>query len=143
MSRVTEVSPLGWLSLAAATIVGAAAGWLVGKNAVWLTIGAVVGLAVAAMIVVLGVRPLVAAPVGIGAGIGAYAGATVVGVICQPSGCPAFETTAAATTGIGALVGVGLVVALVAQSFDEYRESRRQGTPPATSSCDVEDRPSD
>jgi hypothetical protein len=143
VTRLGEVSPLGWLTLAAATLVGAAVGWLVGSNAVWLTIGAVVGLAVAGMIVVLGIRALVAAPVGIGAGIGAYAGATVVGVVCEPTGCPAFETTAAAATGMGALVGVGLVVTLVARSFDEFRDSQRRGIPPATSSCDVDDQPSD
>jgi hypothetical protein len=136
-------SPAGWrwLPIVAAMVLGGAMGWLVGTTSTWLAIGAVIGLAVAGMIVVLGVRAIVAAPVGIGAGVGAYLGATVVGVICEPSGCPAFETAAGVTTGIGALVGIALVVALVSRSFDEYRESQRRVTPPATSSCNVEDRP--
>jgi hypothetical protein len=106
-----------------------------------MTIGAVMGLGIAVMIVIYEVRPLVAAPVGIGAGIGAYLGGTIVGVLCEPAGCPAFETVAATTTGIGALVGIGLVVALATKSFDEFQESRRLGTPPATSSCSVDERP--
>ncbi len=141
MSSVPAISGRGWATITLATVVGGGVGWLVGRSATWLTIGAVVGLAVATMIVVFGVRPIVAAPVGIGAGVGAYLGATVVGVICEPSGCPAFETTAGITTGIGALVGIALVVSLVSQSFDEYRLSQARGLPPATSSCSVDERP--
>jgi hypothetical protein len=141
---VTEIPPpskWNWLPIIAATVLGGAAGWLISRSATWLAIGAVFGLAIAVMIVVLGVRTIVAVPVGVGAGIGAYVGATVVGVVCEPAGCPAFETTAGVTTGIGALVGIGLVVGLVARSFDEYRDSRERGMPAATSSCSVDDRP--
>ena len=65
---------------------------------------------------------------------------TIVGVLCEPAGCIAFEAVAATTTGIGALVGIGLVVALATRSFDEYQESQRRGTPPTISSCGVDDR---
>ena len=127
----------------AATMIGAALGWLIDSTAAWVTIGGVVGLGVATMIIVYDIRPLVAAPVGIGAGIGAYLGGTIVGVLCEPSGCPAFEAFAATTTGIGALVGIGLVAALATRSFEEYQESRRRGLAPPTSSCSVEERPED
>ena len=132
-----------WLPLVAAAAIGSLLGWLVESTVVWATIGAVVGIGVAAMIVIYRVRPIVAAPVGIGAGIGAYLGGTIVGVLCEPAECPAFEAAAATTTGVGALVGIGLVVALATRSFDEYREAVSRGAPPPTSTCDVDDRPQD
>jgi hypothetical protein len=143
MTTEPEPSRWPWLPLGAALSLGAGAGWLVGATPEWAATGAVVGVGVVTMIFVFQIRTLVALSVGVGAGVGAYLGATAVAAVCQPQGCPAFEAAGAATTGIGALVGVGLVVTLVARSFDEYRESQRKGAPPATSSCDVDDRPSD
>lgn len=141
MNSIPPVTQWRWLPLLIATAAGTVVGWIISGTAAWTAIGAVVGLAVAVMIVVLDIRPLIAAPVGIGAGVGAYVGATVVGALCQPTGCAAFEATAATTTGLGAFVGIGLVVSLVTQSFDEYRDSQRRGTPPPTSSCSVDERP--
>ena len=115
------------VTIMTSAIGGGIVGGLIGRSLVWAIIGAVVGLGVAVMTLVYQVRPLVAAPVGIGAGIGAYLGGTIVEVICEPKGCPAFETVAATTTGIGALVGIGLVVALATRSFDEYREAVARG----------------
>lgn len=114
-----------------AGVIGGLLGWLVATSAIWATAGAVIGIGTATMIIVYGVRPLVAAPVGIGAGVGAYLGGTIVGVLCEPAGCAAFEAAAATTTGIGALVGIGLVVALATRSFDEFRDSQRLETPSA------------
>ncbi len=110
----------------AATAAGAAAGLLIGRSTPWTVVGAVVGAGTAAMTAFFRVRPVVAIPVGIGAGIGAYVGGTIVGVLCEPTGCPAFEAAAATTTGVGALVGIGLVVALATRSFDEYREGQER-----------------
>ena len=124
-----------WIPVAAATAFGAALGWIVDRTLIWTTIGAVVGLGIAAMIVWYHVRPFVATTVGVGAGLGAFLGGKIVAVLCEPSGCPAFEATAATTTGLGALVGIGLVVALATRSFDEYREAQERGVPPPTSSC--------
>ncbi len=132
-----------WFPILIAGLIGGGLGWLIESTVAWITIGAVVGLGTAAMIVVFGVRPLVAAPVGTGAGIGAYLGGTIVGVLCDPAGCPAFEAAAASATGIGALVGIGLVMALATRSFDEYREATRRGATPPTSSYNVEESPTD
>ena len=131
----------GILATAAAATGGGIGAFLVDGTATWALIGAIVAAGIAVMIIWFGVRPLVAAPVGIGAGIGAYLGGTIVGVLCEPAGCAAFEATAAVTTGIGALVGIGLVVALASRSFEEYRESQSRGSYPATSSSSVDEPP--
>ena len=143
MNAKSALMSVRWVPIVAAAAIGGGLGWLVESTAAWTTIGAVVGIGIAAMIVVYRVRPLVAAPVGIGAGIGAYLGGTIVAVLCEPAGCPAFEAVAATTTGIGALVGIGLVVALATRSFDEYREAVNRGLQPPTSTCGVEERPED
>ena len=119
----------------AATAVGAVMGLAIGRSAAWIAVGAVFGLATAAMVLFVGVRPFVAVPVAVGAGIGAFLGGTVVGVLCEPQGCPAFEAGAAITTGIGALVGIGLVVALTTRSFDEYYEAMQHGKRPPITGC--------
>lgn len=143
MNNDHESTGRRWLWLAGAAVVGGALGWLAESTLIWVTIGAVVGLGTAVMTVVYGVRPLVAIPVGLGAGVGAYLGGTIVGVLCEPAGCPAFEAAAATTTGIGALVGIGLVVALATRSFDEYQESQQRGVAPPTSSCGPAEREDD
>ncbi len=127
--------------LVGSAVTGAVIGWLVGQSLIWATIGGVVGLGIAFMIVVYQVRPLVATTVGIGAGIGAYLGGTIVEVLCQPKGCAAFETAAAASTGVGALVGIGLVVALATRSFDEYQDAINRGAKPPTTGCSTGDEP--
>lgn len=119
-SRPTGAA-IGFVVLAG--VVGAAVGWLVGETIGWLLVGAITGAGTAGLITLGGVRAVVAIPVGVGAGVGAFVGGTIVGVLCEPSGCPAFEATAALLTGVGALIGIGLVVALATRSFDEYHES--------------------
>jgi hypothetical protein len=108
-------------AIGAATAIGALLGTFIGT--VWAIVGGLAGLATALLVSVYRVRPVVAIPVAVAAGIGAYVGSTIIGVLCEPEGCPAFEAFGAFTTGVGALVGVGLVVALATRSFDEYRES--------------------
>ena len=119
MSSKTSTSVLA--AIGAAATIGALLGALMGV--VWAIIGGLMGLATAVLISVYRVRAVVAIPVAVAAGIGAYVGGTIIGVLCEPEGCPAFEAFGALTTGLGALVGVGLVVALATRSFDEYRES--------------------
>lgn len=125
----------------AAAALGGFAGWLTGQSLGWGVVGAVIGLGVAVLIVVFGIRPIVAVPVGFGAGIGAYLGGTIVGVLCEPKGCPAFQATAATATGLGTLVGIGMVVALATRSFDEYREATDRGANPPTTGCSTGDEP--
>lgn len=122
-------------TLAAATLAGGTAGAVIGRGTVWATVGAVIGLGTALLVVVFRVRSLVAVAVATGSGVGAFLGGTIVGVLCEPSGCPVFEATAATLTGVGALVGIGLVVALVTRSFDEYRESIARDLPPPRTGC--------
>ena len=132
-----------WRPVAIAAVIGGGVGWLIGSSVAWAVIGVVVALGVVVMVVEFDVRPMVAVPVGAGAGLGAYLGGTIVGVLCEPQGCPGFEATAAFTTGVGALVGIGLVVALATRSYDEYREAQERGTPPPTSSCSTDGVPND
>lgn len=105
-----------------AGLIGGAVGWFIDQSVAWLLVGAVTGSGTAAMVNLAGVRTVVALPVGVGAGVGAYLGGTIVGVLCEPAGCPVVEAGTALVTGIGALIGIGLVVALATRSFDEYRE---------------------
>jgi hypothetical protein len=127
------------VSIAGSAFAGAISGWLIGQSVPWCAVGGVVGAGIAAMILLVGVRPIVAVPVGIGAGIGAYVGGTIVGVICEPQGCPAFQATAGIITGIGALVGIGLVVALATRSFDEYHAAVAKRVDPPVTACKAED----
>ena len=129
------------LYVALAAAIGAGFGWLIGSSPAWTTVGTIMGIGTALMILVYRVRPFVAIPVSIGAGIGAYVGGTIVGVLCEPQGCAAFEATAATVTGVGALVGIGLVVALATRSFDEYRDAIEEGRQPPTTGCNTGDRP--
>lgn len=102
------------------------AGWLVGDViggavARW-TLAAGGGLAAIA-VAAAKVRWLVAVPVISAAFIGALLGRGVVRALCLPAGCPLTEAVAAVLTGLGALVGVGLVVSLATRSFEEYRQA--------------------
>ena len=138
LAAAAAIATLAWIWILTAGLIGSAAGWFVGETVAWLLVGAVTGAGTAAMITLAGVRPVVGVPVGVGAGIGAYLGGTIVGVLCEPAGCPAFEAGAALATGLGALIGIGLVVALVTRSFDEYREGlgRRDPSPPPRGDSD-------
>ena len=108
-----------------ATLIGALIGWALGGTAVWALVGGVSGGSAGVMIAYLRVRPVVGVSVAVGAGVGSFIGATIVRVLCEPEGCPAFEAGAGLATGIGALVGIGLVVALATRSFDEHREQSK------------------
>ncbi|MGI9667909.1 MAG: hypothetical protein ACR2N2_12580 [Acidimicrobiia bacterium] len=107
---------------------GGITGWLLAE-----TIGAVLGAGLgAAFGVVAGranVRPAITMTVWVGAMAGALVGASIVETICLPDTCPAMESTAAVVTGLAALVGVGLVAALVTRSFDEYYEQQEPTSP--------------
>jgi hypothetical protein len=83
------------------------------------------------------VRPLIAVTTFAGAAAGALIGASVVETICLPDTCPAYEFTGALVLGLASIVGVGLVAALVARSFDEYNESVIKGEDPPGPGCET------
>jgi len=118
--------------LAAATF--AAAGAVLGGFPGLVAAGAV-GVVLAVGAVALRVRVLVAVPVLVATAGGALAGGGVTHALCLPAACPRLEVLAAVLTGAGALVGVGIVVALVARSFDEYRAAVAADRPPPITGC--------
>jgi hypothetical protein len=83
----------------------------------------IVGIGLAALIVVAQVRWLVALPVIAGVTVGAVVGWSIPHRRCAPDGCVVIEVLAGFVTALGALVGVGLVVALAVRSFDEHRQA--------------------
>ena len=102
-------------------------------------IGAVVGAVTGYAIAFSGVRPMVAVSVAIGTVIGVVLGRSIVRVLCAPSGCPTVEWVTGVATGIGAFVGIGLVVALATRSFDEYNEALAAQRPPPEPGCEAEE----
>ena len=71
-----------------------------------------------------GVRAVVAASVTAAAITGAFIGSRIVAVLCLPDQCRGLEIAGGVLTGIGAFVGMGIIVALAVRSFEEYRENR-------------------
>lgn len=118
------------LGFVATVAVGAGTGWLVESSPVAVAVGAAAGLATAVAISLLRIRPLVAIPAVIGTVAGALIGRSVVHILCLPAGCPSAENVAAVLTGVGAFVGVAIVVGLASRSIEEYRESVARHTPP-------------
>lgn len=121
--------------LVGAGLLGAATGWLVGGGTSGILVGLVVGLLLGAVAAKLEVRLVVALSVVVGTIAGAFIGRNVVRALCLPGSCPGLEITAAILTGIGAFIGIGLVVALVTRSFDEYYEAVARDRPPPRTGC--------
>ena len=110
------------LIAAAATVLGATVGAVVAGISGGV-IGTLAGAAMGVVVGLSGVRPLVALSVSLGTVIGVVLGRSIVAVLCAPAGCATMEWIAGIATGIGAFVGVGLVVALATRSFEEYGEA--------------------
>lgn len=109
---ITAMGALGWV-----------AGMLFTPSAAWNVIGLAVGVALGLMMARAGVRPAIGPAIAGGAIIGAWIGREIVRALCLPGSCPTVEVVGSLFTGLGSMVGIGLVVALVVRSFDEYRES--------------------
>lgn len=116
---------------------GAFTGWMLAGTA-GTFIGGIGGVAFGAVAARMNVRPAITMTVFVGAMAGALIGSSVVETICLPGSCVAIEVSAAAVVGVGALVGVGLVAALVTRSFDEYNASIADGREPPTVGCEAE-----
>lgn len=104
---------IGWL---AALVFSPSAGWTV--------LGLAIGLGLGVSMARAGVRPAIGPTIAAGGVIGAWIGKEVVRALCLPGSCTGLEVLGAAITGLGSMLGIGLVVALVVRSFDEYREGR-------------------
>lgn len=87
-------------------------------------IGGIIGAVIGLLAERYQVKTVVAASVTAGAMTGAFIGSSIVSVICRPETCTGLEIVAALLTGIGAFIGVGIIVALATRSFEEYREGR-------------------
>lgn len=116
---------------------GVVAGVIIGGS-VAIAIGLTVGMALATAVIALRVRPLVAISLVIGGVAGLFVGSSVIQVLCLPDQCPGLEAFGGAVTAVGAVVGVGVVVALATRSFDEYHEAVEAGRPPPEPGCETD-----
>ena len=108
-------------AIVASVILGAIAGrFIAGQTGT--VVGAIIGGLFAFGAAKVNVRPLITVTTFAGASAGALIGASVVETICLPDSCPVYEFTGAVVLGLASIIGVGLVAALVARSFDEYNE---------------------
>jgi hypothetical protein len=133
---VTSRGPL-LLPAALSAAVGAAAGLLMLERSWGAAGGAAIGLLVAAAVWLTGIRWIVAGPVVLGGAAGGFLGAGIVHTLCRPDGCGGLEAVAATLTGVGAMVGIGLVMALALRSFEEYRRAIEEERPPPTVGCET------
>ena len=124
---------------AASLLVGGVLGGVLLGGVVAVVIGGLIGSVLAGAAITLRLRPLVAISLAGGSLAGLFVGGAVVRVLCLPSRCPALETFGGLVTAAGALVGVGVVAALAARSFDEYREAVAAGRPPPEPGCESAD----
>lgn len=127
------------LPAALCVVAGAAAGTVVWEGIPGAAAGAAAGLLVAAAVWFTGIRWIVAAPVVAGGAIGGFLGAGIVHTLCRPDGCGGLEAVAGTLTGLGAMVGIGLVMALALRSFEEYRRAVDEQRPPPTVGCETGD----
>jgi len=106
-----------------------AIGWLAGvmftPDAGWGVIGLVLGLGCGWLMARAGVRRAIGPAIVAGGVVGVWIGREIIRALCLPGSCTTVEVAGAAITGVGSMVGIGLVAALVVRSFDEYWETRR------------------
>ena len=130
--------PTDWVSVVASAAFGLITGSLVGGTLAALAGGAI-GFAFAYGAGRARVRPVVATTVFAGASAGVLIGASIVETICLPDTCVGLEITGGVVIGLAAMIGVGMVAALVTRSFDEYNESVAQGKEPPSVGCETGD----
>lgn len=125
-----------WFSVTMSTIFGAITGFLI-HGVPGAVIAAVIGALFAFGAAKVQVRPLIATTTFVGAAAGALIGSSIIETICLPGSCVGLAISGAFVVGVASLVGVGLVAALVARSFDEYEESVAAGRKPPTAGCET------
>ena len=124
----------GWLSILGAIAAGAIPGLLL-AGPIGGAVGAMVGGVMGFIAERAGMRRMVTLAVVAGTATGAFVGASIAGVLCRPGSCIWLEVTAGMVAGIGAIIGVGMIAALTARSFDEYRDAVAAKRPPPTTGC--------
>jgi len=132
------MQPTDWVSVATSAAFGMITGSLLGGTPTAVA-GAIIGIAFAYGAARARVRPVVAATVFAGASAGVLIGSSIVETICLPDTCVGFEITGGVVIGLAAMIGVGMVAALVTRSFDEYNESVAQGKEPPGVGCETGD----
>jgi len=110
---VATMAAIGWV-----------AGMLFAPRAGWSLVGLALGLAAGWLMARTGVRRTVGPAIAIGGIVGAWIGRAIVRALCLPGSCPTVEIAGATLAGIGSFLGIGLVVALVVRSFEEFAEGR-------------------
>ena len=110
------------LMIIAMAVIGLLVGLLFFPNAAWAVLGLLVGTGLGFLMARYQVRPTIGPSVAGGGVVGAWIGREIVRALCLPGSCTAVEFAGGFITAIGSMVGIGLVVALVVRSFDEYRD---------------------
>jgi hypothetical protein len=130
------------LSIITSAVFGAITGGLMGG-----ALGAAISAGIFGILALLGakanIRPAIVSTVLVGTMAGALIGSSVVQAICLPSACVPLEIAGGVVSALVSFVGVGLVAALVARSFDEYNERAETGLPPTGVGCEVPDASND
>lgn len=124
----------GWITILGGVVAGTVPGLLLAGS-----IGGVIGATVGGVMGIIaeraGVRRMVALAVIAGTATGVFIGASIAGVLCSPASCLWIEIIAGVATGMGALVGVGMIAALTTRSFDEYHAAIAAKRPPPVTGC--------
>lgn len=113
------------LLFAALAGIGWIAGMLFTSGPGWSLIGLALGGATGWLMARTGVRRAVGPAITAGGIVGAWIGREIIRALCLPGSCARVEVAGATLAGIGSLLGIGLVVALVVRSFEEYAEGRK------------------
>lgn len=130
-----ELRPSDIGAIVVAGVFGAITGWML-ADAIGAIVGASLGIGFGVMAGRADVRPAITMTVFVGGATGALIGASVVETICLPGSCTPIAMTSAIVVGLAAMVGVGLVAALVTRSFDEYHEHVDAGSEPPGPGCE-------
>lgn len=130
------------LAVASTATFGGVTGWLLAGLP-----GAIIGGIGSGILALIGaranIRPAIVSTVLVGTMAGALIGSSIVQAICLPAICRPLEIVGGFIAAGLSFIGVGLVAALVARSFDEYNEREEAGLPPTGVGCETGDETDD
>ena len=87
---------------------------------------------------ILQIKPLVTIDIAINTITNLFIRTTIIHVLYLPNTCTGLEAFGGTVTAGGAIVGVGVVVALATRSFDEYHKTVEAGRPPPEPGCETD-----